>query len=87
MSQALPASIFREHFAQEPFLFRKRFSLNEVEKTSRLIDRVVVSSNRSSGASFFKELILLIILVLLDVGLGQVFEEVDFPTGIELGEG
>ena len=66
MSQALPASIFREHSAQEPFLFRKRFSLKEVEKECRLIDRVIVSSNSSSDASFFKELILLIILVLLD---------------------
>ena len=73
--------------AQEPFLLRKRFSLKEVEKLGRRVGWVVVSSSSFSGASFFKELILLIILVLLDVGLGQVFEEVDFPTGIELGEG
>ena len=70
-----------------PFLFRKRFSLKEVEKTCRRVGRVIVYSGGVIGASPFKDLLLLIGLILLGFGLGQVFKEIDFPAGIELGEG
>jgi hypothetical protein len=66
---------------------RKRFSLKEVEKNCRRIYRVIVSSNISSAVSFFKDLFLLIGLILMGFGLGQVFEEIDFPSGIEFCEG
>ena len=70
-----------------PFLFRKRFSLKEVEKTCRRIERVIVFSVGSSVSSPFKDLLLLIGLILLGFGLGQIFEEIYFPAGIEFCEG
>ena len=68
-----------------PLLLRKRFSLNEVEKTCRRVGRFIVSSGGIVGASPFKTLLLLIGLILLGFGFGQVFKEIDFPSGIELG--
>ena len=70
-----------------PLLLRKRFSLKEVEKTGRRVGRLIVSSSGIIGASPFKDLLLLIGLILLGFGLGQVFEEIYFPAGIEFCEG
>ena len=72
---------------QVPFLFRKRLSLKEVEKTYRRVGRVIVSSGGIIGTSPFKDLPLLIGLILLCASTGQVSKEVDFPACIELGEG
>ena len=72
---------------QVPFLFRKRLSLKEVEKTYRRVGRVIVSSGGIIGTSPFKDLPLLIGLILLCASTGQVSKEVDFPSGIEFCEG
>ena len=72
---------------QVPFLFRKRLSLKEVEKTYRRVGRVIVSSGGIIGTSPFKDLPLLIGLILFGFGLGQVFKVIYFPASIELGEG
>ena len=69
-----------------PFLFKKRLSLNEVEKVGRRTDRVIVSSVSSADALPFDVHLLLIDLILVRGGPGQVFQEVEFATGIELGE-
>jgi hypothetical protein len=46
-----------------------------------------VSSGGIVGVSPFKTLLLLISRILLGFGLRQVFKEIDFPSGVELGEG
>ena len=69
-----------------PFLFKKRLSLNEVEKVGRRGDRVIVSSACSAGALPFDVHLLLIGLFLGLSEAGHVFEEVDFAAGIKLGE-
>ena len=72
--------------AHLPFLFKKRLSRNEVEKVRRRTVRVIVSSICSAGALPFNVRLLLIVLILVRGGPGKVFQEIDFATGIELGE-
>ena len=69
-----------------PFLFKNRFSLNEVEKVGRRTVRVIVSSVCSADALRFDVHLLLIAILLGLSEAGHVFQEVEFATGIELGE-
>ena len=66
---------------------RNRFSLKEVEKVGRRAVRVIVSSVCSADALPFDVHLLLIGILLGLSEAGQVFQEVEFATGIELGEG
>lgn len=70
-----------------PFLFKNRFSLNEVEKVGRRTVRFIVSLVCSADAVPFDVHLLLIDLILGLSEAGHVFEEVDFAAGIKLGEG
>ena len=70
-----------------PFLFKNRVSLKEVEKVGRRAVRVIVSSVCSADALPFNVRLLLIAILLARGGSGHVFQEVDFTTGVELGEG
>ena len=86
MSHALPASIFWAQAVQMPFLFKNRFSRKDVEKVGHRTVRVIVSSVCSAGALPFNVRLLLIAILLGLLESGHVFEEVDFASGIELGE-
>ena len=86
MSHDFPASIFLVQPSHLPFLFKKRLSLNEVEKVGRRTDRIIVSSVSSADTLPFNVRLLLIVLILVRGGPGKVFQEIDFATGIELGE-
>jgi hypothetical protein len=66
---------------------RNRFSLNEVEKVGRRTVRVIVSSACSADASLFNEALIFIAILLNLAEARNVFQEVDFTTGVELGEG
>ena len=66
---------------------RNRFSRNEVEKVGRRTVRVIVSSVCSAGATLFNNLLILIAILLNLSEAGHVFQEIDFPSGVELGEG
>ena len=70
-----------------PFLFKNRLSLNEVEKVGRRTVRVMVPLVCSADALPFDVHLLLIAILLRLSEAGHVFQEVDFPSGIELGEG
>ena len=87
MSHALPASIFWAQAVQMPFLFKNRLSLNEVEKFGRRAVRVILSLVCSAGATLFNNLLILIAILLFPEGSGHVFQEIEFATGVELGEG
>jgi hypothetical protein len=69
-----------------PFLFKNRFSLNEVEKVGRRRVRVIVSSICSAGSVPFNVRLLLIVLILVSGGPGKVFQEIDFAASVKLGE-
>ena len=66
---------------------RNRFSLNEVEKVGRRTVRVIVSLGCSAGATPFNNLLILIAIILGLSEAGHVVQQVEFATGIELGEG
>ncbi len=87
MSHALPASIFLVQSEHMPFLFKKRLNLNEVEKVGRRTYRVLESFFCSAGATPFNNLLILIAIILGLSEAGHVVQQVEFATGIELGEG
>jgi hypothetical protein len=87
MSHAFPASIFWAQTEHVPFLCRNRFSLEEVEKVGRRTVRVMVPLVCSADALPFNVRLLLIAILRDRAGPGKVFHEVDFTTGIKLGEG